>query len=42
MLERTLNLVKEAMVLQPDSIHTQKYRQAAHFGESRLQGIMVP
>jgi len=34
-LENTLNLVKEAMVIEPFSIYTQKYRQAAYFGESR-------
>jgi len=34
-LEQSLNIVQEAMVLEPRSPYTQKYRQAAYFGASR-------
>jgi len=36
-LESTLNLVRQAMVLEPTSPFTEKYRAAAYFGASRQE-----
>ena len=41
MLEKTLNIVHSAMVLEPTSAHTQKYRQATSYGASRYEEYKV-